>query len=138
MWRSPWGSVHRDVTDDLPGPPRLLEQLTPREHDVLVLVADGLRNREIATRLAISEHTVKFHLAAIFGKLDASSRTEAGAQGAATGPHRSLTFANRAGTQGIGSLLLFPPRQNLRKNFYRHSHEFRSSYAFDYRSIKCS
>ena len=76
MWRSPSGSVHRDVTDDLPDPPRLLEQLTPREHDVLVLVADGLRNREIASRLAISEHTVKFHLAAIFGKLDASSRTE--------------------------------------------------------------
>ena len=57
-------------------PPRLIEQLTPREHEVLVLVADGLRNREIATRLGISEHTVKFHLAAIFGKLGASSRTE--------------------------------------------------------------
>ena len=56
--------------------PRLVEQLTPREHEVLVLVADGLRNREIATRLGISEHTVKFHLAAVFGKLGASSRTE--------------------------------------------------------------
>lgn len=41
-----------------------------------MLVADGLRNREIAERLGISEHTVKFHLAAIFGKLGASSRTE--------------------------------------------------------------
>jgi DNA-binding CsgD family transcriptional regulator len=44
---------------------------------VLALVADGLRNREIAARLGVSEHTVKFHLAAIFGKLGASSRTDA-------------------------------------------------------------
>jgi DNA-binding CsgD family transcriptional regulator len=64
------------VTDGFPDPPRLVEPLTPREHEVLVLVADGLRNREIAQRLGVSEHTVKFHLAAIFGKLGASSRTE--------------------------------------------------------------
>jgi DNA-binding CsgD family transcriptional regulator len=57
--------------------PELFEPLTPREHDVLALVADGYRNREIATRLGISEHTVKFHLASIFGKLGASTRTEA-------------------------------------------------------------
>jgi DNA-binding CsgD family transcriptional regulator len=55
----------------------LMEALTMREHDVLALVADGLPNREIATALAISEHTVKFHLASIFGKLGASTRTEA-------------------------------------------------------------
>ena len=55
----------------------LIEQLTPREHEVLVLVADGLRNRDVAERLGITEHTVKFHLAAIFGKLGASSRVEA-------------------------------------------------------------
>jgi ATP/maltotriose-dependent transcriptional regulator MalT len=54
-----------------------VESLTAREHDVLVLVADGLPNRDIAARLAISDHTVKFHLASIFGKLGVSTRTEA-------------------------------------------------------------
>jgi ATP/maltotriose-dependent transcriptional regulator MalT len=55
----------------------LVESLTAREHDVLALVADGLPNRDIAARLAISDHTVKFHLASIFGKLGVSTRTEA-------------------------------------------------------------
>jgi DNA-binding CsgD family transcriptional regulator len=54
-----------------------VETLTAREHDVLALLADGLSNRDIAARLDISEHTVKFHLASIFGKLGASTRTEA-------------------------------------------------------------
>lgn len=54
-----------------------VEALTTREHDVLALLADGLSNRDIAARLDISEHTVKFHLASIFGKLGASTRTEA-------------------------------------------------------------
>jgi ATP/maltotriose-dependent transcriptional regulator MalT len=57
--------------------PELVEQLTAREHDVLALVSDGLGNRDIAHALAISEHTVKFHLASIFGKLGVSTRTEA-------------------------------------------------------------
>jgi ATP/maltotriose-dependent transcriptional regulator MalT len=55
----------------------LIEHLTAREHDVLTLAADGLSNREIATALEISDHTVKFHLASIFGKLAVASRTEA-------------------------------------------------------------
>jgi DNA-binding NarL/FixJ family response regulator len=55
----------------------IVEALTTREHEVLVLVADGLPNREIATALAISEHTVKFHLASVFGKLGVSTRAEA-------------------------------------------------------------
>lgn len=53
------------------------EALTAREHDVLELLAHGLGNREIAERLGISDHTVKFHLSAIFGKLGASTRTDA-------------------------------------------------------------
>lgn len=60
-----------------PGVEQLIEDLTPREHEVLTLLADGLHNREIAERLGVSEHTVKFHLGAIFGKLGASTRTEA-------------------------------------------------------------
>lgn len=51
--------------------------LTPREHEVLLLVAEGLPNKGIADRLAITEHTVKFHVAALFSKLGAQSRTEA-------------------------------------------------------------
>ena len=54
-----------------------LEPLTPRELEVLRGLADGLANKEIARRLAISEHTVKFHVNAIMGKLGAQSRTEA-------------------------------------------------------------
>jgi two-component system, NarL family, nitrate/nitrite response regulator NarL len=54
-----------------------LEALTPREAEVLQLVAAGLPNKLIAERLGISEHTVRFHLNAIFGKLDAHTRTEA-------------------------------------------------------------
>ncbi len=57
--------------------PALIEELTPRERDVLVLVAEGRANREIAEQLGISEHTVKFHLAALFGKLAVSTRTQA-------------------------------------------------------------
>ena len=58
-----------------------LEPLSEREMQVLNLVADGLGNKAIAQRLAISDHTVKFHLAAIFSKLNARSRAEALAQG---------------------------------------------------------
>lgn len=54
-----------------------VEDLTPRELDVLRLLANGLSNRAIAQQLEISEHTVKFHLNAILSKLGAQSRTEA-------------------------------------------------------------
>ena len=57
--------------------PPLSETLTPREQEVLQLLAEGLSNRAIAQELNISEHTVKFHVNAIMGKLDAQSRTEA-------------------------------------------------------------
>jgi DNA-binding NarL/FixJ family response regulator len=55
----------------------LVEELTPREVEVLQLLAEGLANRAIAQRLDISEHTVKFHVNAIMSKLGAQSRTDA-------------------------------------------------------------
>lgn len=59
--------------------------LTPREVEVLRMLAEGLANKQIAARLGISDHTVKFHVAAIFAKLRASSRTEAVMLGARRG-----------------------------------------------------
>jgi DNA-binding NarL/FixJ family response regulator len=53
------------------------ESLTPRELEVLQLMARGYTNRQIAGRLQISEHTVKFHAGAVLGKLNAHSRAEA-------------------------------------------------------------
>jgi DNA-binding NarL/FixJ family response regulator len=53
------------------------EPLTARELEVLALLAEGLPNKAIAARLAISDQTVKFHVAAIIGKLGVSNRTEA-------------------------------------------------------------
>jgi two-component system, NarL family, nitrate/nitrite response regulator NarL len=55
----------------------LAEELTPREQEVLQLLAEGLSNKAIGFRLDISEHTVKFHVNAIMTKLGAQSRTEA-------------------------------------------------------------
>jgi DNA-binding NarL/FixJ family response regulator len=61
------------ATEDEP----LVDRLTPREVQVLELVADGLANKAIAARLGVSDETVKFHLGSIFGKLGASNRTDA-------------------------------------------------------------
>lgn len=53
------------------------EPLTPREVDVLHLLAEGLSNKAIGARLGISDQTVKFHVSAIYGKLAAANRTDA-------------------------------------------------------------
>lgn len=56
---------------------RIIENLTTRETEVLELLVEGESNKRIANLLNISEHTVKFHIASIFGKLGATTRTEA-------------------------------------------------------------
>jgi DNA-binding NarL/FixJ family response regulator len=60
-----------------PHPGGAEEALTPRESEVLGLLAEGLPNKSIAARLGITEHTAKFHVNAILRKLGAQSRTEA-------------------------------------------------------------
>lgn len=69
------------VRDDEP----LIEPLTGREQEVLQLIGQGLANKMIADRLHISEHTVKFHVSAIYAKLGVASRTEAVRAGARRG-----------------------------------------------------
>jgi DNA-binding NarL/FixJ family response regulator len=68
-----------------PGARHDAERLTSREIDVLGELARGASNKAIAARLAISEHTVKFHIASIFAKLAVSSRTEAVTHGVRLG-----------------------------------------------------
>ena len=63
--------------NDISGEDLPREDLTTRESEVLRLVGLGLGNKEIAARLAISEHTAKFHISSILSKLHAGSRTEA-------------------------------------------------------------
>jgi two-component system nitrate/nitrite response regulator NarL len=59
----------------------LAEALTPREMDVLEMLAEGLSNKMIAHRLSISDHTAKFHVNSILAKLNAGTRTEAVTRG---------------------------------------------------------
>lgn len=101
------GAIHRDVDlDALPAalravvagfvvqdrrvvdrPARLgpAADLTPRETEVLGLLAEGLSNREVGVRLGMSAHTAKFHVNAILGKLGARTRAEAVAIAARSG-----------------------------------------------------
>jgi NarL family two-component system response regulator YdfI len=64
-----------------PASEALEDPLTPRELEVLAMLAEGLSNKLIAYRLGISEHTIKFHVTSILGKLQAGSRTDAVMQG---------------------------------------------------------
>lgn len=63
----------------------MIEHLTPRETEILQLLAQGLPNKQIAYSLGISEHTVKFHISSIYSKLGAYNRTEAVRIGAQNG-----------------------------------------------------
>lgn len=67
-----WSATDERFVRDSP-----TEHLTAKETVVLRLMASGLGNKEIASRLDISEHTVKFHVSSVLAKLGAASRTEA-------------------------------------------------------------
>jgi DNA-binding NarL/FixJ family response regulator len=69
--------TNRFSSAPMPKPSQLVEELTVRELEILRKLAEGLGNKQIASSLAISEHTVKFHISSILDKLGASSRTEA-------------------------------------------------------------
>jgi NarL family two-component system response regulator YdfI len=81
--------LHPDALDSVLAPARGEEReldasdqiLTPREIEVLGMIAEGLGNKEIAFKLGISDHTVKFHISSIFAKLGAANRAEAVALG---------------------------------------------------------
>ena len=78
------GTQPRDGDDDEPPADERI-QLTPREREVLELLAAGASNKIIARRLGVSVHTAKFHVASLFRKLGASGRLEAVGIGLRTG-----------------------------------------------------
>ena len=80
-----WSSALRAAVGTARSQENHAEPLTPREIEVLRLIAEGLGNKQIAARLAISEHTVKFHVGSVFAKIGASTRAEAVVIGARRG-----------------------------------------------------
>ncbi len=68
-----------------PAAPEGQDPLTPREREVLALLADGLSNKEIAQRLAVAERTAKFHVESILAKLGAANRADAVMRAARSG-----------------------------------------------------
>ncbi len=77
----------QDVADQLDPPPAAAHPFSPRELEVLQLIAEGLSNQEIAARLILSLNTVKGHTRKIYGKLGVNSRTQAVAKAQALGIH---------------------------------------------------
>jgi DNA-binding NarL/FixJ family response regulator len=82
--RSRAGPALRDLERARPGVAPVAS-LTPREQEILGMLAEGLPNKMIAARLGISDHTVKTHLEAVFDKLGASTRAEAVARAVRAG-----------------------------------------------------
>jgi DNA-binding NarL/FixJ family response regulator len=79
--RSYDGNVLDEVHSTLPAAG--LENLTPRELEVLGMIANGMTNAEAARQLNLSVHAIKFHLAAVYRRLGVTNRTEAAPRGGA-------------------------------------------------------
>jgi DNA-binding CsgD family transcriptional regulator len=79
------GSEAADLTIIRQSPPESDLGLTPREKDVLVLLAEGASNKAIARQLGISVHTAKFHVGSLLEKFDATGRTDVVAHAARLG-----------------------------------------------------
>jgi DNA-binding NarL/FixJ family response regulator len=72
-------------SDSIEPPAEAAGDLTAREVEVLRMLAEGLANKEIASRLGVTDHTIKFHISSILGKLGAATRTEAVTMGVRMG-----------------------------------------------------
>jgi len=118
--RSKMGGVLRDIVRNARAKkedPTAIKvaSLTRREHEVIALISKGLKNREIGTRLFISETTVRHHLTSVFEKLGVSNRLEliifAFSQGLASLPENDQSHGNRRG-QSSGVVQVISGMQN--------------------------
>jgi DNA-binding CsgD family transcriptional regulator len=82
---APGETAELAIQSRTPAPAAEEGSLTPRETEVLALLADGASNKAIARRLGISVHTAKFHVGSLLAKLDATGRTDAVAHAARLG-----------------------------------------------------
>jgi DNA-binding NarL/FixJ family response regulator len=92
----------QDLAARLAPTPPAPHPFSPRELEVLALVAEGLTNKEIAYRLGLSERTVQFHINSIFNKTGAASRTEAATLALRSGWLAPPPFADSRGRVGRG------------------------------------
>ena len=77
IWLPPNMALDSDVDDELSDVLKRIASLTPQQHRVLNMIADGLLNKQIAFKLGVSEATVKAHVSAVLLKLEVDSRTQA-------------------------------------------------------------
>jgi two-component system nitrate/nitrite response regulator NarL len=110
--------TRRRLKDSRSNPDSRLASLTPRELDVVSLVGDCASNKEIASRLTVTEHTVKAHLTAIFRKLDLAGRVQLALLANHSGP--GPTLPSGSDDRPGGGSLLCPTQGQLTFDRRRH------------------